>query len=482
MIMESLERQLDLLKKIVAPNRENNFLSVDISRVEKIIREEIPKALEKQAPPNFPELYYDFEYVYSRFYDFLLFEKLIGRNIVALGGSFSSGKSSFLNSLMGLKGKEKILPVKLDASTSVPTYLISESDTFAFGINEFNVRVALELADIKIIVHGFGVLDDAETNQNSITLGHLLRSLFVATPLLLYKNIAFLDTPGYSKPDSADYTSKTDEKIARVQLNSSSHILWFISADSGIISMEDIEFLRSIDRDIPKLIIINKADKAPSQVALDEMKSKVKSVLDVRGVKYEDILTFSVRDNVSCDREAVKNYLSKLDEKQEQAGFAHSFKKLFVSCNDYYNERINENNLSLSRLNRALTLAGDNAEVNHYLSNLSNTMRENIQSLKNAKENLKKLQQEFFTEIKVVADKVNITMPEPSEIDLVKDSATDPATIVRSILQKRNVKTDPTIIEELRRGLDKIDPKMNELLGGSGYKQSLLNILKENFS
>ena len=113
--METLEEQLDLLKRIVAPNQGEENLPADISRVEKIIKEEIPNALEKQAPANFPELYFDFEYVYSLFYDFLLFDKLIGKNVVALGGSFSSGKSSFLNSLMG----KSVLPAKINPSTSV---------------------------------------------------------------------------------------------------------------------------------------------------------------------------------------------------------------------------------------------------------------------------------------------------------------------------------------------------------------------------
>ena len=75
--MESLEEQIDLLKRIVTPNQGKENLPADISRVEKIIKEEIPNALEKQAPANFPELYFDFEYVYSRFYDFLLFDTVL---------------------------------------------------------------------------------------------------------------------------------------------------------------------------------------------------------------------------------------------------------------------------------------------------------------------------------------------------------------------------------------------------------------------
>ena len=98
--MEELKEQFELLKRIVTPAGERADLPVDILDLKKIIKEKIPEALEKQAPPNFPELYFDFQQVYERFHDFLLFDRLIGKNIIALGGGFSSGKSSFLNSLL----------------------------------------------------------------------------------------------------------------------------------------------------------------------------------------------------------------------------------------------------------------------------------------------------------------------------------------------------------------------------------------------
>lgn len=96
---------------------------------------------------------------------------------------------------------------------------------------------------------------------DAVTLGHVLENIFFSTPLHKYDNIAFLDTPGYSKPDSEKYSAKTDEQIARGQLNSSNYILWFVQADAGTITEEDIKFIKTLREDIPKLIIVNKADK-----------------------------------------------------------------------------------------------------------------------------------------------------------------------------------------------------------------------------
>ena len=51
--MEELKEQFELLKRIVTPAGERADLPVEISKLEKIIKEKIPIALEKQAPPDF---------------------------------------------------------------------------------------------------------------------------------------------------------------------------------------------------------------------------------------------------------------------------------------------------------------------------------------------------------------------------------------------------------------------------------------------
>ena len=92
-----MSKQINLLKRIIMTDGADK-LNVDLSGIEKIITQKLPAELGKNAPPNFPELYFDFKQEYERFKEFILFEKLIGKNVVALGGGFSSGKSSFLNS------------------------------------------------------------------------------------------------------------------------------------------------------------------------------------------------------------------------------------------------------------------------------------------------------------------------------------------------------------------------------------------------
>ena len=468
--------EADLLKKIIAPADGEKNLPFNVSRLEKLIKEKIPDTLEKNAPPNFPELYFDFEYVYSKFYDFVLFNQLIGKKVVALGGGFSSGKSTFLNSFLG---NAKLLPTDINPSTSVPTYVIGGDEETAGAVNTFSAKIEMDISDVLTIAHGFG---EDENSGDGVTLGHLLRSIFVATPRQTYSNIAFLDTPGYSKPDSENYSAKTDEKIARSQLNSADYILWFISAEGGTISVDDLNFLSGLDKDIPKLIILNKVDKIASAENLSALRTEIKSALDREGIAYEDILTYSRREKVACDREAVGKILSAMNAKQTESDFAYSFKKLFVACKNYYDDGLNAAKRQLSRLNKALTFAGDNAELADCLNDLVTDTKATIQKFTDLRQQLRDIQQEFFTEIKFAADKFKIKMPEPSEIELLEDRISDPAAIVRRMLERQNLSTDDNFLAKMQTELQAVNPTLNNSAGGTGYRNVLFGALKEGLN
>ena len=154
-IYERLQDNFSLLCEIIREPGQGRKLKADLTRIEAIIQDEIPEALKKNAPEDFYVLYSDFKAEYDRFRDFILYEKLIGKNVVALGGGFSSGKSSFLNALMGGR---KILPEDLDPSTAVPTYIVRGKEHEAHGLNVFDAQVTLNIrrGDLRHIAHGFG--------------------------------------------------------------------------------------------------------------------------------------------------------------------------------------------------------------------------------------------------------------------------------------------------------------------------------------
>ena len=494
-VYEKFMHNFELLKMIIRQNGSEDQLKVDLSKIDNLINKKIPDTLKKNAPDDFYELYVDFKSEYEKLRDFILYDKLIGKNIIALGGGFSSGKSSFLNALMG----RVVLPENIDPSTSVPTYIVKGDKHEVQGINVFDAKIKIDTRDIKKIAHGFGTIkvededDQEETVGDVVTLGHVLESIFFSTPMHIYENIAFLDTPGYSKPDSEDYSAKTDAQIARGQLNSSNYILWFVQADAGTITEEDIKFIQTLRVDIPKLIIVNKADKKNLN-DLKEIIKKIKSTLDLKGVRYVDVLAFSSKQNqiddddlcdyIETDTEKIKQQLENWNQQIYESNFARNFKVIFGRCKEFYEDEIDEESKKLNRLNTSLTkLAVEqiDEEILEPLRLLVKDAQKNVDELKGISKKLKGLQDEFFTEIKFIADQVGIAMPEPSEIDLIKDKVQDPLEMLEEYKKENGIKTDESLVYMLEEMFEDVEPVIDMQMGGSEYQNQLTDILEQIF-
>lgn len=474
--IQILKDEFAVLQQLVRPKKTTD-MTVNLKHIDEIINKKVPETLQDNAPANFHVLYTDFKLVYDKFKDFILYDQLIGKNIIALGGGFSSGKSSFLNALMG----HPVLPTDVNPSTSVPTYIVSSKDDkhHMKCVNVFDASIEVAYLNIQKIAYGFGKNTDTN-NTDKVTFGHLLESIFFATPFHAFKNIAFLDTPGYSKPDTKDYSLKTDEQIARGQLNMSNLILWFVQADAGTISDDDIKFLQSLNRDIPILVILNKADKKDDK-NLQAIKTKIKETLDFKGIRYEDVLTFSAASqNKLYEKKKIIAFLDKWNQPVEEVNFAYNFKKLFFGCQRYYEEKIDSEESRLSKLQHVLTLIEADEDIVTCLQRLVKEIQANLQSLKDIKAKLDGLKLEFFQEIKIVADIVHIAMPEPSEVDLIQDKIKDPLQVLQEYRKKNGLKENPEFINVIKDGLENIKPVFNQAAGGSEYKDEIYKLFKDN--
>mgnify|MGYP000233654917 CR=1 FL=1 len=487
-VYEQLLKNFELLCAIINQNTAGNQMKADLSKIEELINKKIPDTLKKNAPEDFYELYTDFKSEYEKFKDFILYDKLIGKNIVAFGGGFSSGKSSFLNALMG----KSVLPADIDPSTSVPTYIVKGEKHDVLGINVFDTKVQMQPRDIKKIAHGFGELedDDDEKVTESVTLGHVLENIFFSTPLNKYENIAFLDTPGYSKPDSEKYSAKTDERISRGQLNSSNYILWFVQADAGTITEEDIKFIKTLRKGIPLLVIVNKADKKNLQ-DLKNIIEKIKSSMDLKGVSYVDVFAFTskmeqiedekLRRFIETDTEKICRQIEKWNQQIYESNFAKNFKKIFVRCKEFYEDEIDEESRKLTRLNTSIIKLAEKdieSEIFEPLQLMVKEAQRNVNKLKEISKKLKGLQDEFFEVIKDIADSVGISMPEPSEIDLLQDKVQNPLELIEEYKKQKGIKTDNSVVDMLQCIFDGIKPVINKCAGGSEYKSELLDVIR----
>lgn len=481
----------ELLGNVIRPKSTTVQFKADLSKIEEIINNKIQEVLKGNAPEDIYTLYTDFKAEYERFREFLLYDKIIGKNIVALGGGFSSGKSSFLNYLLG----KKILPARINSSTSVPTYIVKGDDNEVIGINAFDSKVIMQQEDIRKVAKGFGEIENDDDEQPSkftdaVTLGHILRSIFFSTPLQNYDNVAFLDTPGYSNSDSETYSIKTDEQIARGQLNSSNYILWFISAEDGTITPTDIDFIKSLRSDIPKLIIVSKADKK-SLNDLTRIIKVIKEKLINNNINYIDILAFTNKKTAEKEKAVffnneltrIKSQIEKWNQQTYQPNFAKNFKRLFIRCNDYYVKEKDKESRDVGRLNSSLTKLIEyeniDKEIVEPLENMVKEKNKTVEELKKVINKVKDLQKEFYTGIEIIGDKYNIDMSEPSDLDVITEGV-KPLQLFKEYNEKHGIRIENDFVDLLQNTFSGINPVINQCPGGSEYKNELLSILLEN--
>lgn len=474
-----LEKQFTLVKKLIAVKTEKNELLDEAHKIEEIIKTDLPKELEMEAPPDLPALCFNLQEVYEQFEDFLVFQDMIGKKIVALGGGFSTGKSSFLNNLMGKTAEGQVrLPTDTAASTSVPTYLMhADGEESIRAINLFDSRITdLTTDDVGILAHGF-----EEKSNLGVSLGQLIQRMFISTPRQPYAHIAFLDTPGYSKPDNKDYSARTDEQIAKEQLNHSDFIFWFVNG--SVLPQTDIDFLKQLDTHIPKAIILNKADKVLSH-GIEEYHKTIESIkknTDRNGIAIRGVWGFTRvprwQKAIASDIQAIHDLLKTLDVPQEQSRFSHDFMKLFVECEKYYRKEMKEETARLDRVNKVMFLS-DNEQIRSSLDDSKIILTNRIQKLKQAQANLETQRNIFFDTVRKVAQKVQINIPTPSELELAEENAGDPSLLLAHMLQKSGKKEDLVMVLKLRDAMNGMKGQRKSLPGSSDYKDQLLQVLK----
>lgn len=205
-----------------------------------------------------------------------------------------------------------------------------------------------------------------------------------------------------------------------------------------------------------------------------------------------DVLTYSDRlDNVYDDEQRafiekdmkrIYEQLNTWNRRKQEANFARNFKVLFTRCKEYYEQEIDEQSKQLNRLNTSITkLMGEDidSEILEPLQAIVREAQKNINALNEVKGLLKDLQNEFFSEIKYVADMVGIEMPEPSEIDLLQDRVKNPLQLIEEYRNKKGIASDTSkMVDFLQDTFDGIEPVINKRAGGTAYKDELLDVIQ----
>lgn len=226
-------------------------------------------ALEDDYPAE-AKAYAQLDDVLERMAEIRLAPRVASRNICAVAGGFSSGKSSFLNALMGT---EDLLPTRITPTTAIPTFIfnLKDSDQSVNVFNHHGGSVEVAPSMFQKMTHDFKA-------EYGVQLKRLVERVSIYTPKLAeWNNVALIDTPGYTNPDEADGAG-SDEEAALRSIWRSQFLIWVVDCERGTLPEQDVRLLRRfLRRQEPAdgeviYLVLNKADKKPEDQREDILK------------------------------------------------------------------------------------------------------------------------------------------------------------------------------------------------------------------
>lgn len=212
------------------------------------------------------------------------FPDIFNKTIVAIGGGFSSGKSSLLNEIIDDKNIK--LATGVNPVTALPSYITNGDSNKIKIYSIFDGSVDIEPSLYEKMSHDF--LKTFEFNLQDI-----VHSMAIETNLKGFDNLCFIDTPGYNPAQISDQTD-ADRNMSKEYLKKAGVLLWVIGVDAtGTIPTSDLEFLSDLLTDEQKLfIVLNKADlKTPSD--MENIMGEVASKLEDYDIECEGIASYS---------------------------------------------------------------------------------------------------------------------------------------------------------------------------------------------
>ncbi|WQZ14591.1 dynamin-like GTPase family protein [Helicobacter pylori] len=240
------------------------------------------------------------------------YPSLFQKNMVAVGGGFSAGKSTFLNNLLGLKLK---LPEHMNPTTAIPTYCLKDKKEVLMGFSQNGGMVELpHLA-----------FDHQFLESLGFNLKEIMPFMLLSAPSVPFEFLCFIDTPGYN-PAKQGYTDG-DKEVSKESLKHAKHILWLVSCECGDLHKDDLEFLQELYEEEGKqvFIVLSRADRR-TKSQLEEVAKQIKETLENNGIeflgigaysatRYLEIKEFSEKSKVF---NSLEKFLMKLNQRSEK--------------------------------------------------------------------------------------------------------------------------------------------------------------------
>ena len=231
------------------------------------------------------------------------YKVLNGKTVIGVGGTFSAGKSSFLNSL--LDDKTALLPVDQNASTSVATYIMKGRSDIA-ACNIFGREVKLNSDALQAISHGF-------LRKHGLNLAQYLDFIAVQSSSLPVDGVALLDTPGYD--NGLDLKNLGDRARSQRALKSVDSLIWLHPAMKAV-EKPHIDFIKSLGEGLEVILVVSKCDEQPeiyraSDPAKSHIVQSIRSGFVDKGINICGVIPYTTQDTDwprgnSCKRQVIE--------------------------------------------------------------------------------------------------------------------------------------------------------------------------------
>ncbi|MGL2471307.1 acyl carrier protein [Helicobacter pylori] len=273
------------------------------------------------------------------------YPSLFQKTIVAVGGGFSAGKSTFLNNLLGLKLK---LPEDMNPTTAIPTYCLKGKKEVLMGFSQNGGMV--ELPHLKF--------DHQFLESLGFNLKEIMPFMLLSAPSAPFEFLCFIDTPGFNSAKQG-YTDG-DEQASKESLKHAKHILWLVSCERGGIESDDLEFLQELYEEEGKqvFIVLSRADRR-TKSQLEEVAIKIRETLKDNGIeflgigaysatRYQEYKEFSEKSKVF---KSLEEFLMKLNQRSEKQNEILGY---LYEMHSMYERAINQDANRFKRYQKAL--------------------------------------------------------------------------------------------------------------------------------
>ena len=312
--------------------------------------------------------------------------QLSTKNIIAVAGGVSSGKSSFINSLLG--EESHLLPTDITPSTAIPTYVnyITNKSLEISLFNKNGGKTQINEKKLKLVSHKY-------EEFFGIPLNFILDRIVISTSKLKkWDRISFVDTPGYTTSVSDEFI-RSDSDITLNEVLTSHNLIWVVDCEKGTLTETDISYIKKfIERgsrfdsqpcgDI--YIVINKADKKPPSQRI-EILEHIKQLTEEKDIRCLGIGMYSARSSRWYDYvdTSFEEFLNELNCSQPYMDLKKNVNQILIDYIDYHHSSTQQIETRISKLKQIETVG-----VNVFMqSEISNLISEYCKDLELEREN-----------------------------------------------------------------------------------------------